>query len=86
MRGWPTKDAAAQIGRFAASAGRTSLSVADQARKTVGRDPSGNQAKDPRERYPSFGTCDDEELPADVELLVDTKPGSLPSHMMAAPV
>ena len=59
-------------------------SVADRARKTSARDSFGNTAKDPRERYPSSGTCDDEELPADVELLGVTKQGSLASPMMAA--
>ena len=61
-------DAAAEDSWFAASAGETSLSVADSAMRTDGGDPSSRKAKDPREWYPSFGTCDDEELPADVEL------------------
>ena len=59
MREEPTKDAAAQSSRFAASAGRTSLSAADSARKPGARDPFGNKAKHPGDWYPSFGTCDD---------------------------
>ena len=59
VREEPTKDAAAQSSRFAASAGRTSLSAADSARKPGARYPFGNKAKHPREWYPSSGTCDD---------------------------
>ena len=68
VRGRPTKDAAAEGSRCAASEERTSLSVEDSAMRTDAGDPSSSKAKDPREWYPSFGTYDEEELPADVEL------------------
>ena len=65
VRGRPTMDGAAE---GSASEEWTSLSVEDSALRTDAGDPSSSKAKDPREWYPSFGTCDEEELPADVEL------------------